>query len=552
MSEVEEASAAAAGASLLYGEMLPQGVAKAMDEWHLHAAAASRMVDLGCGTGKLCLQAFLDHPTLLDVFGVEVSRARYGLGERALLRLAATFPDTFSVLTFDSGNTITLGVPVGPPGSMASHPRLDAAALLRWVAGEAPPAGGEDETPPGSAGEPGQDALHPADPQRSGSPGHSPGLGEEEEEGGEADTPAARIHIPPTPVRTSSSGGLGRAPPEADVAAASKAGLEAPPHLPSPTTPPPHTCCSVAYDPAAWRTLRLAWGDMFDTCHVGTADLICLETDVPTSCYPMLAALLRAAAGGARILSYLNLAEVWPFEMRRFFNLEQLVINRSPYDRFWTSWSYVNGHKFFLWQVTRKPQHLQVDVRRQADGTTHVLVTVPSPPPQVGAGGPLITRDGRGFEPPEPLRLPGGGHMSGVPQWTWADVCAVHGAGRRPRLLAFGGLLNHFNGCLRLHQDTPLTFMAGHGLGTCSPAESVSLSDSDSPSRSPVRRPSTPSPATLLPLKTAGSAAVHPSPPSPCLDSSHTHPRPASCEAKWRGEPSLPGTVGRHAGEFAP
>lgn len=42
--------------SLLYGEVLPDGVAKMLDADHLDAANATCLVDLGAGTGKLALQ----------------------------------------------------------------------------------------------------------------------------------------------------------------------------------------------------------------------------------------------------------------------------------------------------------------------------------------------------------------------------------------------------------------------------------------------------------------------------------------------------------------
>ncbi len=218
----------------------------------------------------------------------------------------------------------------------------------------------------------------------------------------------------------------------------------------------PNSHCAVEYRPSEWRTARIAWGDMFDTCHVDTADLICIETDVPGACYPLLAAVIRTAKKGARILSYLNLAEIWPRQMRRFFNLEQLAVNRSAYDRFWTSWSYVNGHKFYLWQCMRSPLPLQVDVKRHSDGTTHVLVTVP-PSASSLMGGPLIRRIGSGFGTAVAERA-SWKRLLDPPLWTWDDVCEVHGAGRRPRLLVFGGLLNNYGGHIEVHEDEPVTF----------------------------------------------------------------------------------------------
>lgn len=50
----EEASTSAA--SLLYGEVLPAGVAHMLDSDHLCAATAAVLYDLGMGTGKLALQ----------------------------------------------------------------------------------------------------------------------------------------------------------------------------------------------------------------------------------------------------------------------------------------------------------------------------------------------------------------------------------------------------------------------------------------------------------------------------------------------------------------
>lgn len=52
--DVEEAKAT--GSSLLYGEVLPEGVCKLLDSNHADAANARVLVDLGMGTGKLCLQ----------------------------------------------------------------------------------------------------------------------------------------------------------------------------------------------------------------------------------------------------------------------------------------------------------------------------------------------------------------------------------------------------------------------------------------------------------------------------------------------------------------
>lgn len=75
--------------SLLYGELLPRGVHKALDSRHLDAGRATSVYDLGAGTGKVALQAFLQFPNLTKVHGVELSLARFHVAERALLALAA-------------------------------------------------------------------------------------------------------------------------------------------------------------------------------------------------------------------------------------------------------------------------------------------------------------------------------------------------------------------------------------------------------------------------------------------------------------------------------
>lgn len=67
--------------SLLYGELLPRGVNKAMGPRHLNAAKARTIYDLGMGTGKVAMQVFLQFPNLTRVYGIELSRARFELGE---------------------------------------------------------------------------------------------------------------------------------------------------------------------------------------------------------------------------------------------------------------------------------------------------------------------------------------------------------------------------------------------------------------------------------------------------------------------------------------
>ena len=50
--------------SLLFGEVLPDGVSKMLDSDHLDASNATVLYDLGMGCGRLCMQAFLEYPNL--------------------------------------------------------------------------------------------------------------------------------------------------------------------------------------------------------------------------------------------------------------------------------------------------------------------------------------------------------------------------------------------------------------------------------------------------------------------------------------------------------
>lgn len=48
---------------------------------HLNAAKAETVYDLGMGTGKVAMQVFLQFPNLSRVYGIELSQARFELGE---------------------------------------------------------------------------------------------------------------------------------------------------------------------------------------------------------------------------------------------------------------------------------------------------------------------------------------------------------------------------------------------------------------------------------------------------------------------------------------
>jgi len=72
-------------AKLTYGEVLDSGVFKML--YNLGAIKKRRLHDLGMGTGKLLIQAFLSFPNLDTCVGVELSKGRYLLAEHNLTQL---------------------------------------------------------------------------------------------------------------------------------------------------------------------------------------------------------------------------------------------------------------------------------------------------------------------------------------------------------------------------------------------------------------------------------------------------------------------------------
>jgi len=89
VSEEDKAMARTTKGSLLYGELLPRGVNRALDSKHLDACRPNchSLLDLGMGTGKVVMQVFLQCPNLTFVYGVELSLERYRKAEAAALRL---------------------------------------------------------------------------------------------------------------------------------------------------------------------------------------------------------------------------------------------------------------------------------------------------------------------------------------------------------------------------------------------------------------------------------------------------------------------------------
>mmetsp|Transcript_35099 Transcript_35099/g.64156 ORF Transcript_35099/g.64156 Transcript_35099/m.64156 type:complete len:409 (-) Transcript_35099:27-1253(-) len=82
------------GSSLLYGELLPEGVARLAEALFLGRGEVSGpLLELGMGTGKAALQLFLS--LRRDVYGVELAPSRWALADLAIQKLAETVPERF-------------------------------------------------------------------------------------------------------------------------------------------------------------------------------------------------------------------------------------------------------------------------------------------------------------------------------------------------------------------------------------------------------------------------------------------------------------------------
>lgn len=59
------------------------------------------------------------------------------------------------------------------------------------------------------------------------------------------------------------------------------------------------------------RVLHLEYGNMFDVQNIEMADIVMLETDIPSHLQPDLCGLLSLMKDGARTLTYLDLRRIW-------------------------------------------------------------------------------------------------------------------------------------------------------------------------------------------------------------------------------------------------
>ena len=99
------------------------------------------------------------------------------------------------------------------------------------------------------------------------------------------------------------------------------------------------------------RVLHLQCGNMFDIKNIDIADVVMMETDIPTDLYPELQQLLSRMHDSSRLLTYLELRKVWMGVdgTQAGLPFKQLDLNKHLSDRYPTSWSVQRGHHFYLW-----------------------------------------------------------------------------------------------------------------------------------------------------------------------------------------------------------
>eukprot|EP00981_Chlorochromonas_danica_P002840 scaffold549_cov174-Ochromonas_danica.AAC.24 len=115
ITETDKAVAQQMKISLLYGELLPRGANKAFGFKRLDVHRASILYDLGMGTGKIVIQAFLQFKNLVHVVGVELSQGRYKLAEEAALRMIQLLGSESYNVQVNPGRSITITEAVQDP-----------------------------------------------------------------------------------------------------------------------------------------------------------------------------------------------------------------------------------------------------------------------------------------------------------------------------------------------------------------------------------------------------------------------------------------------------
>lgn len=136
VTEEDKALAKDAKSSLLYGELLPRGINKAMVQERLCGADAKVVYELGMGIGKVAMQVFLQFPNLSRVYGVELSAARFSMAVTSAVSLVKALPEEFELTALEPGRRVqvrsraTGGVLDMEVGNLLATQNMEAADIV--------------------------------------------------------------------------------------------------------------------------------------------------------------------------------------------------------------------------------------------------------------------------------------------------------------------------------------------------------------------------------------------------------------------------------------
>jgi hypothetical protein len=93
-------------------------------------------------------------------------------------------------------------------------------------------------------------------------------------------------------------------------------------------------------------------GDLFKMKEAWTADVVICETKFPEEIFPQLCEFMDKLAVGTRLVTFEDLEEIHQklYGNTSNFHFMRFPINASIYDKFFTSWAPVFGHRFHLWK----------------------------------------------------------------------------------------------------------------------------------------------------------------------------------------------------------
>jgi hypothetical protein len=292
VAEKDKEDAKSIGAKLTFGEVLDCAVSCILH--NLGAATAVSLHDLGMGTAKLLIQAFVQFPNLQRCFGVELAIGRYKLAERNLFKLIETGfnGESFSLISFTESNMRVV------------QSTVPAQRIPEWKVGDSCLVFSSDLN---------LECVH-GDTSEDAEMGNSFGNADMQEF---AVTVLNLSHHHTADVQLKHNGmylhgvPINRLVPINEV-----------------------------------RTLSIQCGSLFDDEEYFKADICILETDFPPAMQPALVKLMAYASHiGSKFLTYHDLKELPFFEWN---HLRQLDANVFDNDRYCTSWS--QGWRFYLWE----------------------------------------------------------------------------------------------------------------------------------------------------------------------------------------------------------